>query len=266
MNSISSLPDYIALINDINQKFTNWEDTAHLWYRGQGEHWSLKPSIYRKIVNFNYERELNRDFKYNSIPFLDKQCENEIEYLFLMQHYKTPTRLIDWSESYLVALYFAVANYQNQKDGVVFILNPWSLNNYSTGKMQIFNYDSEYVNENYILSDVDDYVERRIKARYPIAIRTPKTNKRLASQQGVFTIHGSSLKGLENYATHNRDHDGIIIERINIMGTKKYEIFKDLWQSGMKSSSIYPDLEGLSQDLIFQYNYHNRYKWKKSKN
>ena len=37
------------------------------------------------------------------------QADDLLGWLCVMQHYRAPTRLLDWSENLLVALYFAVS-------------------------------------------------------------------------------------------------------------------------------------------------------------
>jgi hypothetical protein len=57
-----------------------------------------------------------------------------------MQHYRLPTRLLDWSESILLATYFAV-NDKPDKPGVLWALSPFVLNEDQFWKKQIFNPD-----------------------------------------------------------------------------------------------------------------------------
>jgi hypothetical protein len=59
--------------------------------------------------------------------------QNSWEWYFLMQHSGAPTRLLDWTEGALIALYFAVRNKLDATDAAVWVLDPWSLNEHVLG-------------------------------------------------------------------------------------------------------------------------------------
>jgi len=101
-HSISSMADLLVVLPEIYKK------SKTVWFRGHANHeWHLEPTLARRN-RLGAELQLMKQFKQNAYQFLDRPPENEWEWIFLMQHYAIPTRLLDWTESPLVGLYFAL--------------------------------------------------------------------------------------------------------------------------------------------------------------
>lgn len=80
---------------------------------------------------FRKERFLTNDFQARAsiFNFPKPQLNDYANWLTIMQHYGLPTRLLDWSRSPLVALYFAVSDKSNdENDACVWMLTPDELN------------------------------------------------------------------------------------------------------------------------------------------
>ena len=56
--------------------------------------------------------------------------ERTDQWLFLARHAGVPTRLLDWTEGALIGLHFALQ--ENEKEPVVWMLNPLEMNRLST--------------------------------------------------------------------------------------------------------------------------------------
>ena len=112
------------------------------WYRGHADaKWKLVPGYHRSRREIS-ETTLLARFKQSAAMLAELQPRDDFDWLFLMQHYGVPTRLLDWSESPLVALYFAVQDAGNcvELDGALWRLDPTELNKHAS----IVNQDEEY--------------------------------------------------------------------------------------------------------------------------
>ena len=101
------------------------------WWRGHAKsEWNVTPSIYHK-GKAGVESYMAVEFvRRGAVRVPNPPAANETAgWLFLMQHYGLPTRLLDWSESALVALFFAVREREyHDSDGALWALAAIRLN------------------------------------------------------------------------------------------------------------------------------------------
>ena len=108
-------------------------------YRGQSNaEWELSSSLQRCLKGTDYEKNPTkmefwflREFRKRARLYLKQvpEASDIVGWLSLMQHYGTPTRLIDFTHSFYVACYFALIDAKS--DAAVWSINhEWLL---STG-------------------------------------------------------------------------------------------------------------------------------------
>lgn len=192
------------------------------------------------------EGELRSEFQRRSGHItIEREPRNEWEWYFLMQHYRAPTRLLDWTDSALVALFFAVsANLPGeprvQHDAAVWVLDPWWLNKLVLGDPSILMPD--YDEAASYLPDPDNGVLRR---KWPVAIDPPHIARRVGLQRSHFTVFGRSRDGLQRLATRR----GSRLVKISLPREAIPYMRLDLSTCGLCDTLMFPDLEGLSREL-----------------
>jgi len=229
--------------------YTDWgllNATTHPWFRGQtSSSWGLVPGLYRGSHDPQRERELLRDFKSKSMQHLQQVPNSNLEWLFVVQHFGMPTRLLDWTESYQMALFFAVRDSKtNFADGVVWVLNPWALNSIALGQKSV------PIASSHELAPYD--IDAKVNAEMPVAVRPSYYTKRASAQKGVFTLHGTMRQGLDEL-TSDAPSGVVVLKKIIIASEAKKHIMKQLAIAGVGSASLFQDLDGLASELTLRY-------------
>lgn len=245
---IQSLTEYLELLEVIRQ---NWKIRT-CWYRGVSNYkYDLTPTTYRKdIWDFTIAKEkaLISQFKRKSIPYLSNNHYENWELYQLMQHYGIPTRFLDWTESSLIALFFALLDIKKCEKASVWVIDPYRLNEIVTDREVVFfsmntgdNIDYEVTNKylNFDLSELPDF---------PIAVFPTHIDKRIISQKSCFTINGKLGNGFEKLMNNNDFRLIKLVFDNDFLEHIKYELIT----TGVTYSTIYPDIEGLSKDLKYE--------------
>ena len=235
---ITSLSQFIDEIEKI------YKD--RIWFRGHSKiSYKLAPTIYRGDLMAKFEINFHTQFKSRALPFLKNKPQNDYwEWLFLMQHYSIPTRLLDWSNSALVALAFAILFEDNfEEDAAVWCLNPKILNECTRVNLEKFDEIPDIsTNQN---AQSSYKLDAAARPDYPIAITGPLNSERIVAQKGTFTLFPNTNSfNLEERQEAHRFLTLLKINKDNIPNMKK-----QLAYLGITESSIYPDLNNLATEI-----------------
>jgi hypothetical protein len=234
---IQSIETLIEAIQEANKIFD-----CQVWWRGQKfKNWELSSSVFRDNHEHKYEQTVISRFQKRA-PARRGNVPNINDYdqwLFLMQHYGLPTRLLDWTESPLIACFFGAESDNQDQDGALFALNPYALN-----KNQVNVYGlllpEDKIPKQLINRAFNSYVK---DAKFIVAIRPVEVDIRSMVQLSEFTIHGTKLI-LDDLP----GSDDFII-KYEIPAIIKSDLREGLKFLGIRESNIFPDLEHLSKEI-----------------
>jgi hypothetical protein len=262
--TVATLRDHMDLV----ELFMSQRDP--IWFRGAGDvaH-ACTPSLCRHptITDGNdlieLEGRLLQRYRERSIPYSTPNARPERdagwEHLFVMQHFGVPTRLLDWTESPYVGLYFALTSVafdykkdEAEKDVCVWVLLPelWNQQvlahiSYGGGILSI---DQEHLNNYKPASGVD------LMGTKPLAMFGLHNSPRIVAQRGVFTIFGKEPKPMEAVLADD-GYEEDTLTRLTIPKAAVKTMLRGLTRIGVVDSMIYPDLGGLALELKRFYGY-----------
>jgi hypothetical protein len=195
-------------------------------YRGHSScNWILKASVFRHLDGksraecIEIERKLLGEFKRRARMFIASPPNSDWEWLVLAQHFGLPTRLLDWTENPLVALYFAVRDVDGDgpSDGILFA--------YKHSGTEV---DISTRTDPFTIKSID-------------LVRPPHLDRRVIAQRSVFTA--------ESGPTARNQRNGTSLSRWYVSQEAVLSIRQELERLGISESTLFPGLQTLAQEI-----------------
>lgn len=235
---IQSIEDYIDFVGE--RKSIMFRSL----FRGQADvHWELIPSFYRLKMEVNdcseedvipnyamLEKAMLDQFYQRGIPLMKGyDIQNPLDLMVVAQHHGLPTRLLDWTENPLFALYFAVEDSDSEADACVYEYMPIRFDDYHRiAEKENMNHNTQY---------------------WFVCPR--HINERVRAQNGFFTLHPLSktveTQSFEKFLKDDGCED--CLNRVIIPKSAKHNIKRQLDKLDINRFTIYPDLDGLASKI-----------------
>jgi len=238
---VGTLLEAIRLVEDVIGSEKNFSFRGHAC----GDTWKLVPNVHRTSSSGREQQlllkfQLKAPSRYDNCP----PIEDNPAWTSLAQHYGLPTRLLDWTDSPLVAAYFATLDCDIEEDGAIWLLDAETMNSIITGASPVmFTFRADecinMINGGWFTSTKEKHV--------CVATMPDEIDLRLTLQQSSFTIHKDAIP-LEE---HSKAND--FLRKIVIPKESKVALRDELYLLGFKRSTLFPDLGNLAQCLQIEH-------------
>lgn len=250
---ITTIDHLIRRLNELPNNFV---------YRGHSDStWKLDSTLER-VLGSKWSAENARKFedrslstftsKYHIYNGAEHTPASKLCWLSVMQHYGTPTRLIDFSESPYIALYFALETYSplDNKDFSIFALDYSAIMEKSISYIK--NKDSGFSETRISISNNPDEIFEKVVDRFSydiLWITEPlELNARIDRQSGTFLLSGNREKTIDSIINSELYQD-CAMHQITIDKSLYSNCYALLRKMSINSKSIYGDLSGLARAI-----------------
>jgi hypothetical protein len=233
-------------------------------FRGQQDtRWELKPSLERSACDRvglrptampNIEAYLLTRFQRNLHRFQDRTpaVDDQLEWLALMQHHGAPTRLLDWTYSCYIALFFALELAPLNSTCAIWAIDQVWLFNRLEGRREA------RVRKAFRLD-----AELRVPGAAHILLNTKATtvaplvpyylNERLSIQQGVFLVplnlETTFMENLRAVAKPAELRKHVLKLEIPVIRSVQYQMLVSLDRLNVHRISLFPGIDGFAQSM-----------------
>lgn len=205
----------------------------------------------QKIVDLEIKliREFARSYHLYD-GFEPPRTGHTLQWLALLQHYGAPTRLVDFTYSFFVAVYFAIEAAETCSAVWAIRVPQFKKEAQDLIKTKMENGDSR----------IKEYQQLRDAAPFralfmdptPLRFAYPTNpillNERLTIQQGVFLVPGDVTATFEENVCAVPNHSLNVIQII-IDPSCRQDLLRKLHRFGINAATLFPGLEGFARSL-----------------
>lgn len=207
--TVSSFSDLFRLFEkDNGYVYRGVNKEKHELIPKVGRNWKYGPLHLKHI-----EKNMLKRFRAEALLLLNVKPTNTLEWLMLAQHHGMSTRLLDWTQSPLVATYFSCEK-DHSENSAIYSFKPVTIS---------------------ILDELYDPFE----IDKPCLLRPAHVSLRITAQSALFTIHPDPTKPF--YYDDMR--------KIIISSSIRKEMFRKLGVYGIHAASLFPGIDGLAQRI-----------------
>ncbi len=257
------IAEFVAVVDEVRAARQSLGLRSHqeCFFRGHRDSdYKLLPSLFRQGTRnleeyWKLERRVFFEFRTRARQLYEGN-HSDWDVLFHMQHHNLPTRLLDWTSVFGVAVYFAILNHDESspRNPCIWMLNPYALNNATWGLYRLFNprylARDEERNRSFeygelLLGTHPAHWGDRLLWDTPLAIYSHQRSERMFAQGGWFTIHGLDLRAIEDTFCDRPD----ILQKIEIPKSAVPGAKEFLSLAGIDHRVMFPDLDGLARAI-----------------
>jgi hypothetical protein len=228
------------------------------WFRGvknadlellPGAYWRTGYSEFEPLIQFSQEGR----------AFADVGELDDWRTYYLAQHHGIPTRLLDWTENFITALFFAVDGWDGTTRPCVWMIRPGHLNRLSIGWTGLISPERNPELNAWMPTAIQNGMQKVpskdgkwiYDSARPLALYPRKNNPRMIAQQVTFTVHGGNRTSLNQWIIQQDPaaHGEILCKIAFSAKMKPKNAKSELADLGLRRSTIYPDLHNFVLDM-----------------